>query len=165
MGTHERTREGLTNDWLTPQHILDALPRFDLDPCANSQHPLRCADNAYTVDDDGLSRDWFGRVWLNPPYGPHAAAWLERLAEHGDGIALIFARTETAGFFDHVWHKATALLFLRGRLKFLRPDLSEGRAADGSSTNAGAPSVLVAYGWRNAIALAESGLQGQLIRL
>lgn len=163
MGSHERTREGATNDWLTPDYIIDALGPFDLDPCANARHPTRCARHGWT--ERGLDRPWKGRVWLNPPYGPHAGKWLERLADHGDGIALIFARTETAAFFDNVWARADGLLFLRGRLQFLRPDLTVGRAADGSSTNAGAPSVLVAYGVRNVERLKASGLDGHLVVL
>ena len=159
MGGHERPIEGETNDWLTPMHIIEDLGPFDLDPSANSTWTTRCAAAGYTIEDDGLSKEWFGRVWLNPPYGPHAGPFLERLAQHGDGIALIFARTETESFFRHVWSRADALLFLKGRLKFLRPDLTEG------TTNAGAPSVLVAYGRRNETALATSGLEGRFVRL
>lgn len=158
MGGHERPNEGETNDWLTPDHILEDLGPFDLDPCANLEHPTRCAAEGWTIEHDGLSRTWFGRVWLNPPYGPHAAVWLERLAAHGNGISLIFARTETEAFHAHVWGKADALLFLKGRLRFLRPDLT---VAGG----AGAPSVLVAYGRANATALVTSGLEGHYVRL
>jgi hypothetical protein len=93
---------------------------------------------------------WSGFVWCNPPYGPLWGAWLERLADHGNGIALIFARTETRLFFDAVWGKASALLFLRGRLYFHYPD---GRRAP---FNSGAPSVLIGYGVRAARVLAEN---------
>jgi hypothetical protein len=93
---------------------------------------------------------------MNPPYGKQAATWLERLAKHGDGIALVFARTETRMFFDHVWPHADALLFIEGRLHFHHPDGTRAKA------NSGAPSVLVAYGKRNAIKLAKSGIPGAL---
>ena len=83
------------------------------------------------------------------------------MAQHGHGTALIFARTETALFAETVWHAPTAraALFLTGRLTFLRPDGSRPRA------NAGAPSVLVAYGADDAARLAASGLPGALVAL
>src|SRR5690606_9313365 len=94
---------------------------------------------------DGLTRDWKNPdgsnafVWLNPPYS-EIGPWMARLADHDHGIALVFARTETAWFFDSVWGRASAILFLRGRLHFCLPD---GTPAD---ANSGGPSVLIAYG-------------------
>lgn len=142
IGSHERAVAGATDEWLTPPWLLDRLGDFDLDPCASIDRPWDTASIHYDRRDNGLVKPWGGRVWCNPPYSA-AYRWLARLAHHGDGIGLVFARTETAGFFDTVWHKASALLFLRGRLTFHYPD---GRAGAG---NAGAPSVLVAYGYRN----------------
>jgi hypothetical protein len=112
-----------------------------------------------SLPDDGLADAWEGRVWLNPPYGRDTARWLDRLASHGDGIALIFARTETDMFFEHVWKRAHALLFIRGRLTFCKPC---GTPAD---ANGGAPSVLVAYGERNVQCLASCGIDGALLRM
>jgi hypothetical protein len=100
------------------------------------------AKQHYTVEDSGLHRPWHGYVWCNPPYGAEAALWLARLAEHGDGMALIFARTETEAFTKHVWARARSLLFLTGRLHFHHVDGTRAGA------NSGAPSVLVAYGER-----------------
>jgi hypothetical protein len=153
MGGHQSAAM-LKDEWLTPPHILKALGDFDLDPCAPhaSRRPWDTAKTHYSVEDDGLSQPWFGRVWCNPPYGLEAARWLDRLSAHGDGVALIFARTETAMFFDHVWGKADALLFIRGRLHFHHVDGTRAAA------NAGAPSVLVAYGAENVAALERSGL-------
>jgi hypothetical protein len=84
--------------------------------------------------------------------------FLEKLAAHENGIALIFARTETRAFFDYVWDKADALLFLKGRLRFHKPDGSLGGTA-------GSPSVLIAYGQENVKILEECGLEGKLVRL
>ncbi|QGJ95846.1 DNA methyltransferase [Gordonia phage EMoore] len=156
MGAHENNATG-TDTWLTPRHVLDALGPFDLDPCA-APHPHRwpTAHHHLTYLDDGLSHEWFGRVWCNPPYS-RAWRWIERLADHGNGIALLFARTETLQFDDQVWQRADGLLFLRGRLTFHEED---GRRGKG---NAGAPSVLVAYGRRNAEVLATCGLPGAFV--
>lgn len=160
MGGHQSAAM-LKDEWLTPPAIIQALGGFDLDPCAPSdaRRPWDTAQRHYSVEQNGLVQDWSGRVWLNPPYGLEAARWLDRLAAHGDGIALIFARTETAMFFDHVWGKADAVLFLRGRLHFHHVDGTRAAA------NAGAPSVLVAYGAGNVLALEQSGIDGQLCRL
>jgi len=144
MSSHQRAVAGETDVWLTPKPIIDLLGPFDLDPCAAIDQPWPTADTHYTVADDGLSKQWDGMVWCNPPYSA-ARLWLERMANHNHGIALIFARTETVTFHEYVWMRCTALLFPRGRLYFVRCD---GEAVDKSrgSGNAGAPSVFVAYG-------------------
>ena len=142
MGSHQSAR-AKTTTWLTPPEIIKSLGKFDLDPCAAENQPWKTAEKQYTIADNGLEKPWEGRVWLNPPYGLEAGRWLEKLSRHNDGIALIFARTETKMFFDWVWNKAQALLFIEGRLHFHRIDGTRAKA------NAGAPSVLVAYGNRN----------------
>lgn len=155
MGSHQSSA-AVTTTWLTPPHILEALGEFDLDPCAHPDWPT--ASHSICLPTDGLAEPWHGRVWLNPPYGRQTWAWLDRLAAHGRGTALIFARTETAGFVEQVWEKAHGLLLLYGRLHFHLADGSRAR------TNAGAPSVLVAYGADDAARLAASGLQGAFVR-
>jgi len=151
MGSHQSARAETTT-WLTPLHIIDDLGPFDLDPCGRNDWPT--ADSKFVLPTDGLAQKWYGRVWLNPPYGMEAWAWLSRLAEHGTGTALIFARTETAGFVSQVWEKATAVRFLHGRLYFHRSNGERAKA------NSGAPSVLVAYGRYDAERLANSELPG-----
>ena len=119
---HTTGSSSYTDDWITPQWLVDRLGSFDLDPCSCDPQPWPCAMTNWTIHDDGLSKGWFGLVWCNPPYGKNTSTWLKRLRDHGNGIALIFARTETRMFFDSVWGRATGLLFLRGRLTFNRPD-------------------------------------------
>lgn len=97
---------------------------------------------------------------MNPPYGDQTPHWVRRLAEHGNGIALIFARTETGTFFPWVWDYADALLFIKGRLSFFTVDGIEGGGGGGV-----APSVLIAYGQGNARSLMASGIAGKLVRL
>ena len=95
-----------------------------------------------TEASDGLSQKWDGLVYCNPPYGRKLGVWLERCADHGSAIALVFARTDTAAFHLHVWPKASAMLFIKGRLTFHYPDGSAPRTGH----NSGGPSVLIAYG-------------------
>lgn len=160
MGGHERPHRGGTDVWLTPPEVIADLGPFDLDPCAEAVRPWDTATRHLTTKDDGLASPWDGFVWLNPPYGPQTWKWLARLADHeGGGIALVFARTETRGFVSQVWGKATALRFLHGRLHFHYPN------GDRAPANAGAPSVLVAYGEEAADRLLVSGLAGTFVRL
>lgn len=144
--------------WLTPRKLVEPLGTFDLDPCGAPGWEL--AATTYLLEDgrDGLRDPWFGRIWLNPPYGNEQEPFVERLADHGQGTALLFARTETAMFHRLVWNRARALLFLRGRVVFHRAN------GERASANAGAPSVLVAYGRFDVLALegANRRAMGQL---
>ena len=162
--SHERKsrRAGNTDEWLTPPTLLEALgapDAFDLDPCSAVNQPWATARRHYTIHDDGLAQEWHGRVYCNPPYGSQTGRWLERCAGHGDAIALIFARTETRMFHDHVWDRADAVLFLRGRLTFFNADGSPAK------NSAGASSCLVAYGLANVMLLRNAGVRGRLVLL
>lgn len=137
------------DEWLTPPFITEAVGPFDLDPCQPIDPPFVHAATGFNILDDGLERDWFGRVWCNPPYGRETFLWLEKLAHHGNGTALIFARTETKGFHSQIWEKADALFFFRGRIKFFNVHGVEGGAAN-------APSCLVAYGDNNVKAIKKA---------
>lgn len=149
-----------THTWLTPPEIISKLGEFDLDPCAApSPRPWDTAINHISLPDDGLTAEWHGRVWCNPPFGNHATLWLERMAEHGNGIALVFARTETRMFQEHVWPHAHAVLFVAGRPHFHLPD---GARAKG---NSGGPICLIAYGNINKVALRISGIPGALVEV
>jgi len=147
-----------TEVWLTPPSVVEALGYFHLDPCSAEDMPWSIADRYYTEKDDGLAQQWEGRVFMNPPYGPKLDPFLHKLAQHGDGIALVFARTETRAFFRNVWGIADAIMFLKGRVKFYRPDGTQGQSS-------GSPSCLIAYGQNNVDALYKSGLEGFIIRL
>ena len=150
---HERGWGSGTSEWYTPPALFEALKlTFDLDPAAPPGGvPWVPARAHYSTLDDGLAQPWYGRVWCNPPYGPETGSWLERLADHGDGLGLVFARTDTRWFHAAV-PRATAVCFVSGRLRFIPGD---GR---GSRDTAGAPSLLLAYGLPCALALAEAGL-------
>lgn len=164
---HEKPFEGDTNDWITPKYIIDAFDKyaqeklgwgcfFYLDPCASLSQPWPTARKQYTVEQDGLSKAWFGgHVYCNPPYGPHTSKWVRRLAEYGDGVALIFARVETQLWQDYIFPTADGFLFPKRRIAFARPD---GTTPKSSS---GAPSAFIAWGedCRDAlIEICDSGL-------
>lgn len=154
MSLSSHQHNGGRDEWLTPPKILRSLGSFDLDPCAPITRPWEMAARHYTVLDDGLNKPWplGSRIWLNPPFGREAVKWLRKLRDHGNGIALIPARTETAMFYETVWGMADGVLFIKGRPHFHYVD---GRRA---AFNSGAPIALVAYGSANLGALRHSGL-------
>lgn len=159
MGSHEQTI-GVNQEWLTPPDIIKSLGTFDLDPCAPVTRPWDTAIYHYTIEDDGLSKQWFDRVWLNPPYDRRVIElWMKRMAEHGNGITLIFARTETKAFQTYVFERADSVLFLEGRLRFYDVDGKAGKFT------CGAPSALIAYGYKNVEAIGDSLIKGKHVLL
>ena len=153
--SHERAKTG-KEEWLTPPEIVASLGPFDLDPCAPVNRPWPTAGTHYTIADNGLARPWFGRVWLNPPYGNKTIEWMRRLRDHNNGVALIFARTETRTFHECVWGVATAILWIKGRLTFYNVDGTRPK------NTGGAPSVLIAYGSENEDRLRTCGIPGHI---
>lgn len=154
LGSHQKT-VGDTQNWITPKWIIDSLGPFDLDPCAANLRPWDCAKANRTMQ--GLDTPWFGRVWLNPPFNRYEVyEWVWQLSLHGNGTALLHARTE-ALWFQPVWQKAKAILFLADRIYFHYPD---GRRAE---ANSGAPACLVAFSTYDKERLSNSNIPGFLV--
>ena len=129
-----------SDEWYTPKFVIDSLGKFDLDPCAPSVPLFKTAEVMYNEFDDGLAQKWEGRVWLNPPYGNEAKAFMERMSMHqGGGLALIFMRSDTRWFQRCVLSRARYLFLWKGRIRFCRPD----GETPGNQPNA--PSCLVAW--------------------
>lgn len=112
-----------TNEWATPQEFfneLDAEFHFTLDPCATAEN-AKC-EHFYTIQDDGLTKKWGGRVFCNPPYGREIGKWVRKCYEesrHCDVVVMLIpARTDTSYFHDYIYHKAKEIRFIRGRLHF-----------------------------------------------
>jgi len=153
MSLVENARGGDTNDWWTPPEIVQSLGEFDLDPCSGvGQVPL--AKRVYILPQDGLRLSWHGRVWCNPPYGDQPKHWIAKMAAHGNGIMLLFARIETATW-RNVWKTANGVLFPYRRIPFLRGGFKVGYPR--------APSALIAYGKDNVDALITSGIEGAMV--
>jgi phage N-6-adenine-methyltransferase len=138
------------DDWWTPPYIFVALDlTFDIDVAAPPGGvPYIPATRHYSINDDGLTQPWAGRIWCNPPYS-QPAPWLHRMAEHRNGIAMLPADTSTDWW--HQWATtADEWCFLRRRVRFVKTDTSVGGGRF--------PSVLVAWGTDNADALRSSNL-------
>lgn len=140
----------------TPAWIFDGLPlSFDLDPCSPLDGPTTPAAKHYTKQDDGLRQTWAGTVWLNPPYTrTEIPRWIARLKRHGDGLALVYARTDTGWLQDNA---PDALFLIRGRVRFYDRSGQQGR---GNTYTSASPSVLLAYGPRCVEGLRSCSLPG-----
>ena len=147
--THESARN-ITIDWYTPRYIFAELGiEFDIDVCSPGRDivPWIPARKHLTINEDGLKAKWHGTVWCNPPYNRQTPKWLKRMLEHNNGIAFVFGRTDTQWF--HLYCRpANAILFIEGRVKFIRFDQVKAYLTGQKVKNAGsgAGSMLVAYG-------------------
>jgi hypothetical protein len=133
-----------TDERYTPAWIFDILSvEFDLDPCSPvggiQGAPIK---NYYTAIDDGLSKEWFGNVWVNPPFS-NPRPFMERLVAHGQGIGLV--RISQSQWAKDLWNKADGVILNDKRLKFDR--------LDGSSVGIPAVTFMFAFGESNARAL------------
>jgi len=135
IGDHERPSAKTGTDvWLTPLEIVHSLGKFDLDPCGESYH--KTGNVIFT--ENGLESLWFGRVWLNPPYS-QVDLWMDKMIQHNNGVALVFARTETR-WAQKALNACSSAFFLSGRIRFLDKDLKPGKYTSG------APSMLLSFG-------------------
>lgn len=159
MNTSFERTEKATDERYTPIEIIRSLGEFDLDPCAPMKPLWQTAKVMYNKEDDGLKQEWYGRVWLNPPYSrPLIEQFIRKMAEHNNGIALLFNRCDSAMFQDVIFKKATAMKFLRRRIKFYRPDGTQGDSP-------GCGSILIAFGKENAEILEANELEGKFVWL
>lgn len=95
-----------TTEHYTPRYLweraIQTMGGIDLDPASDGKNIP--AARHYTKQDDGLSKPWKGRVWLNPPFGNGVTAWFEKLVEAyrsgevTEAVVLWKAATETKGW-------------------------------------------------------------------
>lgn len=152
---------GKSDDWWTPKYIFDALGcRFDLDVAAPLRGPLHVPCDTWHYD-CSLQKPWHGFVWMNPPFGGRNGLepWLRKFFVHCNGVALVPDRT-SAPWWQFMAINADAMLFVNGKVKFIRPDGSTGESPSTGT-------VLAAAGSRGVAALdraAKSGLGICMVR-
>jgi phage N-6-adenine-methyltransferase len=115
------------DEWGTPPEVWRPLSRavggFDLDPASGAE-PVPIADTRYTKEDDGLSQQWFGNVWVNPPYS-NPGDWIEKAVEQHRQentdiiLMLVPARTNT-NYWSNYATCADFVCFYDHKLKFLQ---------------------------------------------
>jgi phage N-6-adenine-methyltransferase len=125
------------DDWETPPDLIEHLCRafkFDLDVCASGANIP--AKHRFTPHDDGLSQEWIGTCWMNPPYS-EVGRWVERARRsipRARTLCLVMSRTDTRWWQNNVPF-ASLVVFIRGRLRF-----------GGAENSAPAPSALIMFG-------------------
>lgn len=111
-----------TDQWATPIDLfekLDAIFNFQTDVCADKDN-AKCAI-FYDESINGLSQDWRGVCWMNPPYGRQigdwvAKAYLSSIENGATVVCLVPARVDTKWWHDYC--VKGEMFFLKGRLKF-----------------------------------------------
>lgn len=127
--------KGASDEWYTPFYVFDALGTvFDLDvahPEGVGTH-VPCKSH---ISDNSLNSEWFGYVWMNPPFGGRNSLepWLDKFFEHDNGIALTPDRT-SAPWWQKAASRADAVLFVNGKIRFIRPDGTEGKSPSNGTT-------------------------------
>ena len=124
---------------------------FTLDVAA-SEHNAKCF-NYYDQEQDGLLSVWYGRIWCNPPYSD-CGAWVEkawdswngamqlRAAGDRDGLPELIVMLLPANRVEQGWWQdyvepfrdrpgsPLRVEFLRGRMRFVRPNWTPGPKGD-----------------------------------
>lgn len=143
---------GETDEWYTPRYIFDALGEtFDMDVAAPASGPRHVPTKEW-YSELSLESQWFGFVWMNPPFGHQSTKrkWLRKFFEHGNGIALLPDRT-SAPWFQEYAPKASAICWVAPKIKFEKPDGTLGESP-------GTGTALFAAGLRARAALVRSRL-------
>lgn len=110
-----------TDLWSTPQAFFDKyndIYSFNTDVCASAEN-AKCK-RFFTEADDGLTQEWTGVCWMNPPYGREIIHWMKKAYESSlqgaTVVCLVPARTDTKWW--HEYAMKGEIEFIRGRLKF-----------------------------------------------
>jgi phage N-6-adenine-methyltransferase len=131
-GAHVGHNSG-DNEWYTPEAYIESavavMGGIDLDPASSERaNETVGASIFYTETDNGLTKPWAGRVWMNPPYSNALVnEFCGRLADSynaGDvteACVLVNNATET-GWFHALGDVASAICFPRRRVRFWHPD-------------------------------------------
>ena len=85
------------DDLRTPAYVYGVLGRIDLDPCAGEKTNIGTINYALERNEDGLSLEWNGFVFCNPPFS-EKKPWIENMIRHGNGILLLPERGSAPWF-------------------------------------------------------------------
>jgi DNA N-6-adenine-methyltransferase Dam len=159
---------GKSDEWYTPKYVFDAMGFvfgldvvFDLDVAAPKDRTFCYVPAKNFITEGSIESDWNGFVWMNPPFGGRNSigVWLDKIFMHNDGIALTPDRT-SAAWWQRAASQCDAILFVKGKIKFIRPDGTEGKSPSTGTT-------LFGYGCRakHALALANDRGLGILLKM
>lgn len=126
--------------WTPPQYAnlaRNVMNGIDLDPasCAEANKHIR-AGRFFDRDKDGLTKEWHGRIWLNPPYGRQARLFIEQLIAEWhsqrvkQAVVLLNCNSIETRWFDPL--RKFPLCFPKGRIHFISPNTPTRSATHGS---------------------------------
>lgn len=163
MTIREALHSSESNEWYTPEWVIDTarcvMGGIDLDPasCA-AANAVVGAREYYTIAQDGLSRDWYGRVWLNPPYGrdktrknqSNQALWSQHLIDQykaGDVVeaCLLVNAVPDRNWFLPLWE--FPICFFYDRIRFWRPDVEDDKPTNGNVLVYLGPDIWLFHRW------------------
>ena len=139
-----------SDEYYTPKWIFDTLKiQFDLDVAAPRGGVIWLpATNHFSIENNGLTQQWTGKVWMNPPFSK-PTPWVEKFIAHANGVALL--PYSKSNWFDKLWQVADGLATLTPRLKF--------EHVDTGTTSILMPCLLVSMGevCTNALKMSQLG--------
>ena len=117
------------NEWFTPSEYIEAarsvMGCIDLDPASNDYaNQTVKAHHYYTQERNGLEQEWWGNIWMNPPYSTGLVkAFVDKLisSNFNQAIVLVNNATETE-WFRKMIDNASAFVFPSGRIRFEKKD-------------------------------------------
>lgn len=127
---------GKSNEWYTPKYVFDALgTEFDQDIAAPLDLKFISCPAKEFITEHSLEKTWKGFIWANPPFGKRngITPWLDKVYAHGNGIALAPDRT-SCDWWQRAASQAHSMLFVRGKIKFIRPDGTTGDQPSNGTT-------------------------------
>ena len=140
MKNHKTMFSSDSGEWETPQELFDKINAefgpFRLDVCATAKN-TKCRE-FFSKHDNGLEKTWWGKCWMNPPYGRQIGQWMKKAFDESKRfkgpivVCLVPARTDTAWWHDYAMNGSIRLL--RGRIKFV-----------GAKSGAPFPSAIVVF--------------------
>lgn len=127
---------GKSDEWYTPKYIFDALEcNFDLDVASPKDRTHTNVPASNFITGESLKIKYDGFIWMNPPFGGRNGImpWAEKFIKHADGIILTPDRTSTE-WWQYLARKTDAVLFIQGKVKFIRYDGSIGAQSSNGTT-------------------------------
>lgn len=134
MSNIEISNKKRSDEYYTPKRVFDALQvEFDMDVAAPVDRTYVCVPAKEFITANSLDIRWNGFVWMNPPYSKNKSLWLNKLFNHGNGIALMPDRT-SAPWWPIAAEQADIILLVTGKIKYINAEGVEKKQPGNGST-------------------------------
>lgn len=119
--------------WQTPDWLIELIEEFvtiDLDPCAGPNTNIG-ETNYWWPAYDGFEEEWFGTVFVNPPFSDKVDWIVRAIQQYKEGrVERVIILTPDSTDVQSWWHDLLAehcdhVWFADGRVKFIDPETDE----------------------------------------